>query len=706
MKRTPILWKKYYKDNKNRSDYNYRGPLGAVVTGEGTVFRIWSPVAEAVRINLYEDGGSGSIVADPNGCLVRDENADESAGLVMSFPMQYDRGSGVWSYISQDNLAGAYYDFDITIDGVSRKTADPYATASGINGLRSMVLPREISNPEGWKEDKAPEKGPADIIYEINIREFSHNLEMGEDSGRYTAFKRMLSGEEFRIKGTDHFINPLKYMKELGVTHVQLLPSFDFGSVDERKTDEDFNWGYDPVNHNVPEGSFSTDPYSGETRIREYKEMIMALHSAGFRVIMDVVYNHSYSLDSSLQKTVPWYYYRVNGDGTMSNGSKCGNDIASERFMAGRYIINSVMYWAEEYHLDGFRFDLMGLLDTDLMNAIKESLDERFGENEKLIYGEPWAAGETAIEEGFTQALKSNVARLSGSGVRADIRPLDDNIGFFNDDLRDLIKGSFCDDKSRGFVNGGSTDSEIIDARNSVMTETGNIDDIRNIPRLEERIARGVTAFNDCGLSPKQMIRYVSSHDDHTLWDKLTITTADEELRKKQNKLAAAIVILGQGHIFMLSGEEFLRTKNGISNSYNKPISLNALDWESSFANRDMVDYYKKLIGIRKSSAALSDMKDTAPGRIRTEKAEDGLVAFEAEDLFIVFNSNEINSYVSLPVGRWEMILGNMDDRVSDDKFSERVRRVDPVSVTIYKRNDTQYDYSPVENWTDSPIGG
>lgn len=708
MKRTPLLWKKFYKENKDRSDFNYHGPLGAVVTENGTLVRLWSPVAESVRLNLYEHGGSGSLKTDESGSFRQDYEADNNDGLVMTAPMEYDKRDGVWVFATENNLAGAYYDFDITIEGVTKKTADPYAVAAGVNGLRSMILPREVSNPEGWKEDKAPEKQSTDIIYEVNIREFSYDLEMGDDSGKYTAFKKMSTGEEFKIKGTDKKINPLKYMKDLGVTHVQLMPSYDFGSVDERKNDEAFNWGYDPVNYNVPEGGFSTDPTSGETRVREYKEMVKALHDAGFRVVMDVVYNHTYNLESSLQKTAPWYYYRVNEDGTASNGSRCGNDVASERFMTGRYIINSVLYWAEEYHIDGFRFDLMGLLDTDLMNAVREALDERFGKGEKLIYGEPWAAGETAIEEGFTQSLKANVGRDASFGNMPGVKPLDKSIGFFNDDLRDQIKGIFCDEKSKGFVNGGCMDRKLKELREAQLLETGELkaEDIKHEPKIEENVAKAVTAYSDSGLSPMQMIRYVSSHDDLTLWDKLTITTWDEDIRKKQNLLAAATYILGQGHVFMLSGEEFLRTKNGESNSYNLPITLNKLDWAMAFKNKDIVESYRRLIEIRKSSAALSDMSEKAAERIRIEKAEDGVVAFEADDLFVILNSNEINSYISIPNGNWEVIYGNTSDRVSTDSFSERVRKVDPVSVTVYKKNNKEFDYKLSKEWADSPLGG
>ena len=288
------------------------------------------------------------------------------------------------------------------------------------------------------------------------------------------------------------------------------------------------------------------------------------------------------------------------------------------------------------------------------------------------------------------------------------VKPLDRTIGFFNDDLRDLIKGIYCDDKSKGFVNGGCMDRKLKELREAQLLETGELkaEDITHEPKIEDGVAKAVTAFSDKGLSPMQMIRYVSSHDDLTLWDKLTITTWDKELRKKQNMLAAATYILGQGHIFMLSGEEFLRTKNGESNSYNLPITLNRLDWSAVEKNKDVIEHYRRLIEIRKGCAALSDMSEKAAERIRIEKAEDGVVAFEAEDLFVILNSNEINSYISIPKGHWEMIYGNNDDRVSADSFSERVRKVDPVSVTIYKKGSAAYDYKMSKEWADSPLGG
>lgn len=602
MKRTPLRWKEYYKKNQERKEYNYDGPLGAEVTEEGTVIRLWSPVADEVRLNLYYDGGKGGIVKDGYGVFVA-EDPEDSSNIAMTVPMTYDSTNGVYSYSTPENLSGAYYDFDVTVEGVTRRTADPYAKAAGVNGLRSMIISDEMTFVDGWDSDTAPKKQGTDIIYEINIREFSYCLEMGEDSGKYSAFKRFLSGEKFKIKGTDHFINPFEYMKKLGVTHVQLMPSYDFGSVDERFETEDFNWGYDPVNYNVPEGSFSKNPSDGALRVREYKEMIKALHEAGFRVIMDVVYNHTYNRDSFLDRTVPYYYYRIDKDGKESNGSKCGNDIASERKMVSRYILDSVMYWANEYHLDGFRFDLMGLLDTELMNKIRKSLDEKFGIDEKLIYGEPWAPAKTTMDCGFKQALKENASKY-----------LDKNIGFFSDDLRDAIKGSVFDDESRGFVNGGKYAEEIADA---------------------------ALGFENKGFCPSQIIRYVSSHDDLTLWDKLSITSKDHEERIKEVKLAAAIYILGRGHVFMLSGEEFLRSKDGEDNSYNLHISLNKLDWEKAFTNEKIVDYYSELIKIRKDSEVLSDITGQSAEKIKMHKSEDGIVIFSAGEYLIIFNGSK-----------------------------------------------------------------
>lgn len=321
----------------------------------------------------------------------------------------------------------------------------------------------------------------------------------------------------------------------------------------------------------MPQGSYSTDAVHGEVRIRELKELIQSLHEQGFRVIMDVVYNHTYSLDSNLQKTVPWYYYRQNEDGTPSNGSACGNDVASERPMCGKYILDSVLYWAEEYHMDGFRFDLMGLLDVGLMNRIQEELDKRYGVGEKVIYGEPWAADVTPINEGSIQALKSNIQLLNK------------NIGIFCDSTRDAVKGHVFEEEIPGFVNGGEN--------------------------LEENILNSVSAWCDenndfQAQAPSQILSYVSAHDNLTLWDKLVKTIPTGDLLRA-NKLAAAIYFTCQGRIFLLSGEEFARTKEGLENSYNASIEINRIDWNRAYERTDLREYYKGLIALRKQLPAL-----------------------------------------------------------------------------------------------------
>ena len=349
-------------------------PLGSFCSPRGTVFRLWAPTASEVALHLYDNGTFGGLLETV--LLPRGEK-------------------GVWTYETLRNLDGVYYDFDVTVDGIRRRTADPYARACGLNGNRSMVLDLRRTDPKGWSEDKAPARQPEDIIYEIHVKDFSWDPAGGADSrsrGKYLALCRA----DTTLNGDGVHPTGVNYLKRLGVTHVQLMPVYDFGSVDEAGDPDSFNWGYDPVNYNVPEGSYATDPTHGEVRVRELKQAIQSLHQNGLRVIMDVVYNHTYRLDSWLWRTVPWYYYRQKADGTESNGSGCGSEIASERSMCAQYILDSVLYWAEEYHMDGFRFDLMGILDANLMNRIQKALDEKYGEGEKLLYGEPWAGGQTS----------------------------------------------------------------------------------------------------------------------------------------------------------------------------------------------------------------------------------------------------------------------------------------------------------------------
>lgn len=603
------------KDFARRWHYD-GGDLGARLTPAGTEFRLWAPTAKGVRLRLYPDGGSSPAL----------EQAEMER-----------RDRGVWFWSAPRRLEGVYYDFEVTVGEETRTTADPYARACGLNGGRSMVVDLKATDPAGWDQDRAPAKGPEDIIYEVHVREFSWDESGGfppEYRGKYKAF----TCTDTTLHGEGEQPTGLAYLRRLGVTHVQLMPVFDYGSVDEAHPDDSFNWGYDPVNYNVPEGSYSLDPADGALRIRELKEAVQSLHRQGFRVIMDVVYNHTYHQDSWLERTVPGYYYRHWADGSWSNGSGCGNDLATERSMCADYILDSVLYWAEEYHMDGFRFDLMGLLDTDLMGRIRTALDERYGRGEKLVFGEPWAAGPTACRRGTRLADKAHLAAL------------DPEIGAFCDAVRDTVKGSVQRPQSKGFVNGGL--------------------------HKEDRITHSVTAW--CpggrgfhGAAPSQVITYVSCHDDMTLWDKLVITLDpqkrfDEYTPRvlRANRLAAAIYMTCQGRLFLLSGEEFGRTKQGRGDVYNAPIQLNRLDWQRAWDNRELAEYYRGLIALRKQLPALCDKTPAASRRLlRTDNPAPRCVALLLDNaggawerLFMVYNASGRACTLTPDGGEWAVL--------------------------------------------------
>lgn len=616
--------KDYYLTKEFEDKYNYEGSLGAEVCERGTVIRLWSPIAESVDLRLYDNGSTG-----------------EAETII---PMKLCE-RGVWEYSVNENLSGKYYDFALKIKGKVRISADPYAKACGVNGKRSMIIDLNTTNPNGWEEDKAPTKGAEDIIYELHVKEFSYDENAGFPEnvrGKYKAF----TVDNTTLRNEGKLPTGLNYIKELGVSHIQLLPVYDFASVDEAGGEDSFNWGYDPLNYNVPEGSYASDAARGEVRIREFKEMIQAIHKKGLRVIMDVVYNHTFSLDNALQNSMPYYHYRLDEKGELSDGSACGNDIASEMPMTEKYIIDSVLYWCEEYHIDGFRFDLMGLLTVDLMNKVQKALDETYGRGEKLIYGEPWTAAKTYMEKGAKGAVKDNV------------KLLDENIGIFSDDIRDSIKGHVFYDEVAGFVNGN----------------------LKQTDKIEE----GLTSF---GLSPNHIISYVSCHDNHTLWDKLTITTGDEAERIKQNKLAAAIYMSCQGRVFIYSGEEYLRTKNGEHNTFNMPIGLNKMDWELIEKNKDVVSFYKELIGLRKEMTGLCDKSYAARDNITTFVKEEGLLGVKVanretslvkpvyKEALIIFNANKEEKTITLPEGKYKLLINTVkknnerDDILVSDKL-------------------------------------
>lgn len=611
--------------------YEYKGKdLGAICGEDGTVFRLWAPLAESVELCLYGENGAESIL-----------------------PMKKGE-RGVWRLDFPNNLHGTYYDFRIRTEGKTVRSADPYAKACGCNGRRSMAVDLKRTDPEGFNQDAPPEAKSETIIYELHVKDFSYDPESGIPErfrGKYKAFTFPGKGGEAGQTATG-----MAYLKQLGVTHVHLLPIFDFGWLDEAGDDRQFNWGYDPVNFNVPEGSFATDVTDGTVRIRECKEMIQALHRAGIRVIMDVVYNHMYEKDSWFERIVPGYYCRRRENGELSDGSACGNDIAAGRAMVDNYIADSVLYWAEEYRIDGFRFDLMGLLTTELMNRIRRELDAEFGPGEKLLYGEPWRAGDSPMEKGTHPALKENVGKLQ------------DSIAVFSDDTRDLIKGDVFVAEHPGFVNGGRG--------------------------LEKKLLHAVTGWRDNrdGFRPgscSQIINYISAHDNYTLWDKLLITMEGEEgLRREAdylepkpeilaaNKLAALICFTCQGHLFLQAGEEFGRSKFGDDNSYRSAPEINMLRWRQTERFRELVEYYRGLISLRMKLPGLCDKSRDAWRRIQDRTVHcPGVVSFHVDNRAVAGGENMPGSSIpentvrrlsrdadgrrreGNPEGRWEELL-------------------------------------------------
>ncbi|MGM9973120.1 MAG: type I pullulanase [Clostridiaceae bacterium] len=629
IKRTPLEWKAFFDAEEFEKEYYYgENDLGAVYTPEKTVFKLWAPTAVAVTLNLYRDG-----------------NPENKNGYLKSVSLD-KRKRGVWSCEVKEDLAGIYYTYSVEVMGEVKETQDIYGRASGVNGKRTMVVDLEKTNPEGWDEDclrTLQHQRP--IIYEVHVKDFSSDPNSGvteKNRGKYKAFTE----KNTSLKGEGKDPTCMSYIKALGINYVHLLPVFDYQSIDESKLDdESFNWGYDPQNYNVPEGSYSSDPFKGEVRIKEFKEMVKSLHEEGIGVIMDVVYNHTYSTDSAFQATVPYYYYRLNEDGSFSNGSGCGNDTASERRMFRKFIIDSVCYWAREYHIDGFRFDLMGLHDIDTMNEIRKALDSLPGGEKILIYGEPWQSSHSPMAEGSIPAVKDN------------IHLLDERIAIFSDDTRDAIKGSVFIEEDPGFINGGKD--------------------------LEAKVKSAVTAHCDRkkGFSPKgpgQIISYVSSHDNFTLWDKLLFTEKEKKEKinffednkdvKRLNKLAAAIYFTSLGIPFFQAGEEGARTKRGIGDSYKSPVEVNQLSWKRIYAYKDLLDYYKGLIKIRKSFGAFDSRDIEILDNISfIDTREKSVVAYEFkgngdsmepwEKLLIVYNASEKDIFLKPHKGEWKILL-------------------------------------------------
>ena len=615
--KTPAQWKTLFENVPFHRENYYTGPLGPDYTPGGTCLRLWAPTAEAVTVTLYHKGDGGAVLGTKP--LVRG-------------------AQGVGSVWLPGEQHGRYYTFAVTVDGVTRETGDPYARAAGVNGVRSMIVDLARTAPSGWERDVRPNIPPAQrAVWEVSVRDFSQDAASGVRPawrGKYMAFTQR--GTTLHGDG----IHPtcLNYLKRLGVKYVQLMPVFDFGSVDEAKPLlRQYNWGYDPTNFNVPEGSYSTDPTRGEVRIRECREMIAALHAAGIGVVMDVVYNHTYRTENPLNNTVPYYFFRQNADGSFSNGSGCGNEFASERPMARRYLIDSILYWAKEYHIDGFRFDLMGLYDAESINAVRTALDALPGGRDILLYGEPWQGGASQLHR--YEANKANLAMLN------------ERVGIFCDDTRDAIKGGCFDAREPGYVEG----------------KPGSFWDIG------AAVAAWCRSDRLPPHAPSQIVSYVSAHDNFTLWDKLLCVryekpefTARDTVALAQNRLAAGIYLTSFGLPFMQAGEEFARTKKGVGNSYRSSPALNRLDWNRAEQYHALVDYYRGLLALRAAFPRLGSTDRHAPEALQFFALEQPLVGWMLpavwgdgaawSALCVFYNPTETTRTVSLPAGQWKLL--------------------------------------------------
>ena len=645
--KTPAQWKTLFENVPFHRENYYTGPLGPDYTPGGTCLRLWAPTAEAVTVTLYHKGDGGAVL--------------DTKPLV--------RGAqGVWSVWLPGEQHGRYYTFAVTVDGVTRETGDPYARAAGVNGVRSMIVDLARTAPSGWERDVRPNIPPAQrAVWEVSVRDFSQDAASGVRPawrGKYMAFTQQ--GPTLHGDG----IHPtcLNYLKRLGVKYVQLMPIFDFGSVDEAKPLlRQYNWGYDPTNFNVPEGSYSTDPTRGEVRTRECREMIAALHAAGIGVVMDVVYNHTYRTENPLNSTVPYYFFRQNPDGSFSNGSGCGNEFASERPMARRYLIDSILYWAKEYHIDGFRFDLMGLYDAESINAVRTALDSLPGGRDILLYGEPWQGGASQLHR--YEANKANLAMLN------------ERVGIFCDDTRDAIKGGCFDAREPGYVEG----------------KPGSFWDIG------AAVAAWCRSDRLPPHAPSQIVSYVSAHDNFTLWDKLLCVryekpefTARDTVALAQNRLAAGIYLTSFGLPFMQAGEEFARTKKGVGNSYRSSPALNRLDWNRAEQYHALVDYYRGLLALRAAFPRLGSTDRHAPEALQFFALEQPLVGWMLpavwgdgaawSALCVFYNPTDTACTVSLPAGQWKLLSDGTSSslwRGASRVFTNKTTLA-PYSATIF----------------------
>lgn len=603
---TDVFDSEYFVEN-----WTYDGDdLGAVIHGDETTFKVWAPTASRVVLNLFEAGNGGKAFAS-----VDMEKAEK----------------GVWTS-TQKVGSGTYYTYTVTTAVGTQETTDPYAKAVGVNGDRGMVIDLDATDPEGFAEDVYFDKLDTyqdAIIWEVHVRDFSNRIEGSQYKGKYLAFT------ETGLKNASGEPVGVDYLVDLGVTHVHLQPVYDYATVDEASSKEQFNWGYDPKNYNAPEGSYSTDPFHGEVRVNEFKQMVQALHNNGMAVVMDVVYNHTFDSNANFNKIVPYYYYRYTANGENSNGSGCGNETASDRVMFRKFMVDSVTYWATEYHIDGFRFDLMGLHDITTMQEIEQAVHAI---NPKaILYGEGWTGGTSTLRSNL-QAIQANIAQVKASEGAAG------SVAVFNDAIRDGLKGSVFNEKDKGYISGDPSKGRASDVAFGISGGTG-----------------GSKKFK---IENAMIINYMSSHDNRTLWDKITNANpnATDEQKAAMVRLGAAIVMISKGTPFMLAGEELLRTKGGDGNSYKSSDAVNNIDWDALVPGSLVAqtrDWYKSLIAIRKAQSFLRgadvtcEVQDDA-SIVATYTENDAIVAIA------VINPHDAEIGYTLPEGRegsWRVLI-------------------------------------------------
>lgn len=630
--------------------YYVGNDLGVFYSQKATTFEVWAPKASQVTLRLYATGAGGK--------------AFKTIAL--------EKGTeGTWQTSIRKDLKNTYYTFQVMQDGkLLLESPDVYAKAVGVNGKRGMVVSLNETNPKNWDSDKGPiVKNATDIVlYESHIRDFSIDANSG-----ITHKGKFLGVAETGTKSAEGLSTGLDHLKELGITHLHLLPAFDFNSVDESKPDvKQYNWGYDPLNYNVPEGSYSSNANDGNVRIKEFKEMVQALHSNGLGVIMDVVYNHTSGRESGFNQFAPDYFYRQNADGTYSDATGCGNEIASERAMVRKFILESVVYWAKEYHIDGFRFDLMGVHDIETMNEISAALHKI---NPSIfIYGEGWTAGASPFAENL-RAVKKNVYQL-------------DNIAAFSDDIRDGLHGPYDKVTETGFVGGKTGTAESV--------KFGIAGGVQH-PQINYKKVNHSDA--PWAAEPSQSINYASCHDDNTLFDRLKIANpyASEADLIKMDKLAQLVVFVSQGVPFLHSGAEMLRTKQGVANSYKSPDSINQIDWSRKSKYEDVFIYYKSLLALRKNHPAfrIPTAEMIRKNLTFSESTDPLLIQFQInnnangdswKDIFIVLNGDKTSKNITLPAGNWTVVANGI---IVNEKGIDKVNGVitiDGISaLVLYK---------------------